>query len=163
MVELVVIVVVAPVVVVTIVVFILKGTYYAHFCFLACPSLMSTWNVSNMLWSKKHTRDWQLGVLRNCQRGGGGGGFAIVDGGGVRTIATPTPPRFYSPWSMTCSGTCWTIPSCCEIRGKKPPTHRIAFNSLYLFSLGLLSMKRMERHCIITRAENPSAACYGGL
>ena len=31
--------------------------------------------------------------------------------------------------------------------------HRIAFNSLYLFSLGLLSMKRMERHCIITRVE----------
>ena len=35
----------------------LKGTYYAHFCFLACPSLMSTWNVSNMLWSKK-LKDW---------------------------------------------------------------------------------------------------------
>ena len=34
----------------------LKGTY-AHFCFLACPSLMSTWNVSNMLWSKK-LKDW---------------------------------------------------------------------------------------------------------
>ena len=25
----------------------------------------------------------------------------------------------------------------------------IAFNSLYLFSLGLLSMKQMARHCII--------------
>ena len=27
--------------------------------------------------------------------------------------------------------------------------HRITFNSLYLFSLGLLSMKQMERYCMI--------------
>ena len=33
--------------------------------------------------------------------------------------------------------------------GRRPPTHRIAFNSLYLFSLGLLSMKQMGRHCLI--------------
>ena len=37
--------------------------------------------------------------------------------------------------------------------GRRPPTHRIAFNSLYLFSLGLISMRQMERYCIITRVE----------
>ena len=37
-------------------------------------------------------------------------------------------------------------------KGRRPPTHRIAFNSLYLFSLGL-SMKQMARHCLISRVE----------
>ena len=43
-------------------------------------------------------------------------------------------------------------------KGRRPPTHRIAFNSLYLFSLGLLSMRQMARHCLISRVEkDPSA------
>ena len=42
---------------------------------------------------------------------------------------------------------------------------RIAFNSLYLFSLGLLSMKQMERNCIITRVERACqpSSLKGGL
>ena len=50
---------------------------------------------------------------------------------------------------------------CCEIRGRSR-RHKIAFNSLYLFSLGLLSMKRMERHCIITRVERPVSRLLPG-
>ena len=42
--------------------------------------------------------------------------------------------------------------------GRRPPTHRIAFNSLYLFNLGLLSMKQMARHCLISRVEKTRPA-----
>ena len=50
--------------------------------------------------------------------------------------------------------------------------HRIAFNSLYLFSLGLLSMKRMERivslharrtHHLLSLRRPPSSTCLSGL
>ena len=54
------------------------------------------------------------------------------------------------------------FPICSEMKskGRRPPTHRIAFNSLYLFSLGLLSMKQMERYCIITRVEKARQPSY---
>ena len=47
--------------------------------------------------------------------------------------------------------------------GRRPPTHRIAFNSLYLFSLGLLSMRQMERYCMIHAWSDSSPAGCGGL
>ena len=47
-------------------------------------------------------------------------------------------------------------PNCCEIRGRSR-RHRIAFNSLYLFSLGLSSMKQMERIVSLHARRNPSA------
>ena len=60
------------------------------------------------------------------------------------------PPIHISFYQITSKGHQIVVKSEEECR-----QHRIAFNSLYLFSLGLLSMKRMEGYCIITRVERP--------
>ena len=47
--------------------------------------------------------------------------------------------------------------NCSEIRGKKPPTHRIAFNSLYLFSSKSITYEANGEALYDSRAENSSA------
>ena len=81
------------------------------------------------------------------------------------------PPRWAS--GLTVPRGYWSGPAhqeysslgCSEIRGKKPPTHRIALTHFICLALSLLPMKRMERHCIIKlharRTHNPPAR--GGL
>ena len=47
---------------------------------------------------------------------------------------------------------------CCEIRGKKPPTHRIAFNSLYLFSSKSITYEANGEALYDSRVERLPAA-----
>ena len=49
-------------------------------------------------------------------------------------------------------------PNCCEIRGKKPPTHRIAFNSLYLFSSKSITYEANGEALYDSRVERLPAA-----